>query len=155
MKSKRENIAEYILYLWQMEDFVRAFPEQAEQNKELHEILDMLHADGVWEKGHVQMAENALAELEDLADDLWNEEATFRAAMLRLKPQLNLLKAKTDEPTMSDLRACFTLLYQVMMLRLQKKEISQETEMVVWQVTQTMRYLSKTYKENYDAERAI
>lgn len=155
MKSKRENIAEYILYLWQMEDFVRAFPKQAEQNKELHEILDMLHADGVWEKGHVQMAENALAELEDLADDLWNEEATFRAAMLRLKPQLNLLKAKTDEPTMSDLRACFTLLYQVMMLRLQKKEISQETEMVVWQVTQTMRYLSKTYKENYDAERAI
>lgn len=155
MKSKRENIAEYILYLWQMEDFVRAFPEQAEQNKELHEILDMLHADGVWKKGHVQMAENALAELEDLADDLWNEEATFRAAMLRLKPQLNLLKAKTDEPTMSDLRACFTLLYQVMMLRLQKKEISQETEMVVWQVTQTMRYLSKTYKENYDAERAI
>lgn len=155
MKSKRENIAEYILYLWQMEDFVRAFPEQAEQNKELHEILDMLHADGVWEKGHVQMAENALSELEDLADDLWNEEATFRAAMLRLKPQLNLLKAKTDEPTMSDLRACFTLLYQVMMLRLQKKEISQETEMVVWQVTQTMRYLSKTYKENYDAERAI
>ena len=29
MKSKKENIAEYILYLWQIEDYLRAFPAQA------------------------------------------------------------------------------------------------------------------------------
>jgi hypothetical protein len=35
MRSKKDNIAEYILYLWQMEYFLRAFPDQAEGNEEL------------------------------------------------------------------------------------------------------------------------
>ena len=38
MKNKHDNIAEYILYLWQLEDYLRAFPEQAYQSKELMEI---------------------------------------------------------------------------------------------------------------------
>lgn len=148
MKSKNENIAEYILYLWQIEDYVRAFPEAAEQHPEIHEIAEMMHSEGKMDGGHIDLAEIALGELEDLSYEIAQEEATYRAALLRLQPQLNLLKAKTDDPTMSDLRAGLILLYQVMMLRLQKKEISRETEMVVEQVTALMRYLSKSYRES-------
>ena len=43
MKIKRDNIAEYILYLWQMEDYLRAFPEQAEATQELSELNQMMH----------------------------------------------------------------------------------------------------------------
>ena len=39
MKNKKENIAEYILYLWQLEDYLRAFPEQAEGNDELTDVI--------------------------------------------------------------------------------------------------------------------
>ena len=38
MKSKKDNIAEYILYLWQMEDYLRAFPQNAEA--EAKEVRD-------------------------------------------------------------------------------------------------------------------
>ena len=146
MKSKKENIAEYILYLWQMEDYLRAFPEHAEATPELHELNEMMHREGIMDGGHLALAQNALAELEDLHAELLNEDAMYRAAIIRLQPSLNLLKAKTDNPTMSDLEACFTLLYQIMLLHLQKKPISPETASVQQQATQLLQFLSRTYK---------
>ena len=148
MKIKRDNIAEYILYLWQMEDYLRAFPEQAEATQELSELNQMMHREGIVESGHLQLAQNALSELEDLHAQLLDELATYRAAIIRLQPSLNILKAKTDRPTMSDLEACFLLLYQIMLLRLQKRAISPETAAVQTQVTQLLQYLSKTYHDN-------
>ena len=152
MKTKRENIAEYILWLWQMEDYLRAFPEQAEATQELQELNEMMHREGITESGHLQLAQNALGELEDLNDQLLNEEATYRAAIIRLQPSLNLLKAKTDRPTMSDIEACLVLLYQIMLLRLQKKEITPQTASVQAQATQLLQYLSKVY---YDSKTEV
>ena len=147
-KSKKDNIAEYILYLWQMEDYLRAFPQQADATPELHELNEMMHREGIMEGGHLQLAKVALAELEELHATLLNEDALYRAAIIRLTPQLNLLKAKTDRPTMSDIEACLLLLYQIMLLRLQQKTISPETTAVQQQATQLLQFLSRTYYEN-------
>ena len=123
MKSKKQNIAEYILYLWQMEDYLRAFPQHAEATEELHELNEMMHREGIMDGGHLAIANNALEELEELHATLLNEDAMYRAAIIRLTPQLNLLKAKTDRPTMSDLEACFTLLYQIMLKQKKKRSL--------------------------------
>ena len=147
MILKKNNIAEYILYLWQIEDYLRAFPEQAEANQELQDLNNMMHQENIMEGGHLQIAQNALVELEDLHNDLLDQEATYRAAMIRLTPALNILKSKTDRPTMSDVEACLILLYQIMLLKLKKSPISSETEQVQKQATQVLQYLSKTYKE--------
>ncbi len=148
MRSKHDNIAEYILYIWQMEDYMRAFPEHADATPELHELNEMMHREGITASGHLQLAQIALGELEDLSEQLQNEDALYRAAMFRLQPSLNLLKAKTDRPTMSDIEACLTLLYQIMLLRLQKREITPETADVQQRATQVLQFLSKTYYEN-------
>lgn len=148
MKSKKENIAEYILYLWQMEDYLRAFPAQADATAELHELNEMMHREGIVEGGHLQLAQNALSELEELHSRLLQEDAIYRAAIIRLTPSLNLLKAKTDRPTMSDIEACLLLLYQIMLLRLQKREITPETANVQQQATQLLQFLSKTYHDH-------
>ena len=151
MRSKKENIAEYILYLWQMEDYLRAFPQHAESTTELSEINEMMHREGIMDGGHLAIANNALAEMEDLHMQILDEEALYRAAMIQLQPSLNLLKAKTDRPTMSDVEACLTLLYQIMMLRLQKREISKETADVQKQATLLLQFLSRTYYEQATA----
>lgn len=151
MKSKKDNIAEYILYLWQMEDYLRAFPQNAEATPELHELNEMMHREGILEGGHLALANNAMTELIDLHATLLNEDAMYRAAIIRLQPSLNLLKAKTDRPTMSDIEACLVLLYQIMLLRLQKKEISPETVSVQQQATQVLTFLSRTYHDDQAA----
>ena len=146
MKSKKENIAEYILYLWQMEDYLRAFPQNAEATEELHELNEMMHREGIMEGGHLALANNALNELIDLHAQLLDEDAMYRAAVIRLQPSLNVLKAKTDRPTMPDIEACLVLLYQIMLLRLQKRLISPETASVQQQATKLLKFLSGAYR---------
>ena len=132
MISKKDNIAEYILQTWQMEDLVRAFQndEALEQNAYLRDLKDMMRAEGVLERGHVQLAQIAVSEMDELHSRLYDEEATYRAAWLQLLPSINILKAKTDDPTQSDMQMCLTFLYEIMLLRLQKKPISPETTAV-------------------------
>lgn len=144
-KNKKDNIAEYILYLWQIEDYLRAFPQQADATPELQEFNQMMHREGIIDGGHLQLAKNALNELEELHTRFLNEDAMYRAAIIRLQPSLNLLKAKTDRPTMSDIEACLTLLYQIMLLHLQKKEISAQTASVQQQATGLLQFLSRAY----------
>ena len=153
MKNKRENIAEYILWIWQLEDYLRAFPNAATDNENpspdmrfLAELSEMMHREGVTEKGHVQLARNAMAELEELHRRLLDEDASYHAAMIRLTPALNILKSKTDTPLMSDLEAGLTLLYQVLLLRLQHKDITPATAETQTQVTRLLQFLSKIYR---------
>ena len=147
MILKKNNIAEYILYLWQIEDYLRAFPQQAEANQELRDLNEMMHQENIMNGGHLQLAKNALDELEDLHNDLLDQEATYRSAIIQISPSLNILKSKTDRPTMSDIEACLVLLYQIRLLNLQKKPISSDTVQVQQQATKLLQYLSKTYKE--------
>lgn len=151
MKNKRENIAEYILYLWQLEDYLRAFPEQAETNAELHEIHEMMHREGITDSGHLRLAQNALQEMEQVHAELLDQEAQYRAMIIRVQPALNILKSKTDCPTMSDVEACLILLYQIMMLRLQQKPVSEETAAVQQQATRLLQIISRAYYDNQTA----
>ena len=93
MILKKNNIAEYILHIWQIEDYLRAFPQQAEANQDLHDFYDMMHQENIMERGHLQLAKNALSELEELHADILQQEATYRAAMIQLTPSLNIFKA--------------------------------------------------------------
>ncbi len=154
MISKQENIAEYILQMWQMEDLVRAFhsDEALAQNTFLSNVKNMLQQEGIMQAGHTQVSMVALKELEDLHAEVYQQEATYRAAWLALMPQMVLFKAKTNNPTMSDMEACFTFLYDIMLLRLQKKEITPETAATQEQVSNLLRYLASTYKQNLPTE---
>lgn len=129
-----------------MEDYLRAFPQNAEATEELHELNEMMHREGIMEGGHLALANNALNELIDLHAQLLDEDAMYRAAVIRLQPSLNVLKAKTDRPTMSDIEACLVLLYQIMLLRLQKRPISPETASVQQQATKVLKFLSGAYR---------
>ena len=154
MTTKHDNIAEYILQTWQMEDLVRAFQndEALEQNQYLHDLREMMRAEGVLERGHVALAIIAVQELDELHAQLYDEEATYRAAWLQLMPSINILKAKTDNPTQSDMEMCLTFLYEIMLLRLQHKAISPETTAVQQDVSRLLAYLASEYKERSEEE---
>ena len=152
MISKKDNIAEYILQTWQMEDLVRAFQndEALEQNTYLRDLKDMMRAEGVMERGHIQLAEIAVSEMDELHHQLYDEEATYRAAWLQILPSITMLKAKTDDPTQSDMQMCLTFLYEIMLLRLQKKPISPETTAVQQSVSRLLAILAATYRDLAD-----
>ena len=84
-KLRKENIAEYLLYMWQVEDIIRAnqwdiekiktnvinqFEVSSEQKQELiqwyEELIDMMYHENVKERGHLQINNNVIIQLSDL-----------------------------------------------------------------------------------------
>ena len=149
IKSKTENIAEYILYLWQMEDYLRAFPSMADGNEELENYLTMMHDEGIMENGHLQLAINAIEELEDLHQEIIRQEETYKNAFKKLQPALISYRILIDKPAISDIETCLTFMYNILLLRLQNKTISNETKMTQEAITGILKYLSETYFSNF------
>ncbi len=84
-KKRKENIAEYILYMWQIEDLIRAngfdmdrirqniidkFNIDDASKPELEEwyesLIDMMRREGVTQSGHLQINDNILNQLVQL-----------------------------------------------------------------------------------------
>lgn len=154
MTKKSDNIAEYILSMWQMEDLVRAYQDDAtlEQNQFLMEIKNMMLSEGIMPSGHTQLTMIAIEEMQDVHTELYDKDAQYRAAWIQLRPALTVLKSKTDDPTMSDIEMCLTFLYEIMLLRLQKREISAETLAIQHQVSSVLRFIALAYHANLTEE---
>ena len=89
-KLRKSNIAEYLLYMWQVEDLLRAFgldfdklkvdylsrfsgladDERQRMEKWYRQLIDMMHREGVTERGHLQICKNVLINLSDLHHQL-------------------------------------------------------------------------------------
>ena len=108
--KRRENIAEYILYLWQLEDLLRALqfsPEAifstliaprkdiAEEQKHVYllwymDIANLLHQEGKDEKGHLEHTLHLIGDLHDLHLQLMKLSVGehYRQTYAKLEPEL-------------------------------------------------------------------
>lgn len=172
--KKKENIAEYLLYMWQIEDLIRAngldidkiqasiidqykdLPE--EQRKEMRDwyesLVDMMRREGVMEKGHLQINKNVIIQLEDLHRQLLNDQkfASYSAQFYHTLPIIVELRAKAGDNKSGEIETCFNALYGILLLRLQGKEISEETKEATAQISKFLAVLSMYYKKDYNKE---
>ncbi len=167
-QKKKENIAEYLLYMWQIEDIIRAYKldidaidEQIiskydvpdEKKKEIHEwyesLIDMMRREEVVESGHLQLNKNVIIDLTDLHLALLKspKEPFYGATFFKTLPYIVELRAKNGNREIGEIETCFNALYGVLMLRLQKKEISEQTQKAVKQITTFLALLSEKYKQ--------
>ena len=173
-EKKRENIAEYLLYMWQIEDLIRANlldiekieeniinkytslePEQKKQLREWYEsLIDMMKREGVAEKGHLQLNKNIIIQLDDLHKRLLADKkfASYAAEFYKTLPYIVELRAKAGENKADEIETSFNALYGLMMLRLAGKEISEDTLQATKQISRFLALLSKYYKLDYNNE---
>ena len=138
--KRRENIAEYILYLWQLEDLLRALqfsPEAifstliaprkdiADEQKHVFllwymDIPTLLHQEGKDEKGHLEHTLHLIGDLHDLHLQLMKLPVGehYRRTYARLEPELPRLRAVLGNPGMNDTELCFRALYAAMLYRI-------------------------------------
>ena len=172
--KKKENIAEYLLYMWQIEDLIRAnqldidkiqeniidkytdlTPEQKKDMREWYEsLIDMMRREGVKEKGHLQINKNVILSLEDLHRRLLADSkfASYSAQFYHTLPLIVELRAKAGEEKANEIETCFNALYGLLMLRLQGKEISEETLQATSQISKFLALLSMYYKKDFNNE---
>lgn len=137
--KRKENIAEYILYLWQLEDLLRALqfsPEAIysqliaprgipEEQRHLYllwymDIVNLLHEEGKDSQGHLEHTLHLIADLHDLHLRLMQLPAgeRYRSVRARLEPHLPSLKLVLADGDMSDTELCFRALYAAMLYRI-------------------------------------
>ena len=173
-QKKRENIAEYLLYMWQIEDLIRAnnldidkiqtsiidqyknlTPEQKKEMRDWYEsLIDMMRREGVVEKGHLQLNKNVIIALDDLHRRLLADSkfAAYSAQFYHTLPIIVELRAKAGEDKAGEIETLFNALYGILMLRLQGKEISEETAQAAAQISKFLALLSHYYKQDFNNE---
>lgn len=172
-KKRRENIAEYILYMWQIEDLIRAngldinkiktnvidsFQLDEAQKKEMEQwyesLIDMMRREGKTESGHLQLNINTLADIAQLHRRLLADpaQARYAAEYYNTLPLIVELRAKAGDNRKGEIETCFDALYGLLMLRLQGKEISKETAQAAAQISRFLATLAAYYKKDQNGE---
>ena len=163
---KQQNIAEYLIYMWQVEDMLRAygcdlerirqnlvsrFPE--EQQGELvqwyEDLLEMMRCEEGMQQGHLQINKNVITWLTDLHLQLLASPKFpyYSAAYYKALPFIVELRSKGVNKEEPELETCFEALYGILLLKLQKKEISEETKKAQEAITTMLSMLSTYYIE--------
>lgn len=166
-KKRKENIAEYLIYMWQIEDIIRAndldidkiktnvidkFELTDAQKREMTEwyesLIDMMRREGVAEKGHLQLNKNVIIQMEDLHRSLLADPRfdKYTAQFYKVLPFIVELRGKAGENPAGEIETCFNALYGMLMMRLKSKEITPETQNAIAQITQFIGMLAAYFK---------
>lgn len=165
-KKRKENIAEYLLYMWQIEDTIRAngmdiekirrniidkFNLDDAQRQEMTEwyesLIDMMRREGVTEKGHLQINRNVIADLVRVHQALLADPGfpEYTAEFYRTLPYIVELRSKAGDAATGEIETCFTALYGMLLLRLQQKEMSEATKTAIEQISRFIATLARNY----------
>ncbi|MDO4738856.1 MAG: DUF4924 family protein [Bacteroidales bacterium] len=171
---KKRNISEYLLYMWQVEDTLRAYgldsermaneyipffqldEEKSELLKGWYEsLIQMMREEKAEEKGHLQINKNILILLTDLHVQLLksSKHPFYSAAYYKVLPFIVELRAKSAESQeKNEVENCFDALYGTMLLKMQKKEISAETATAIDNIAKFIGLLSDYHKKDKAGE---
>ncbi len=165
-KLKKENICEYLLYMWQVEDLIRAFdlnidllneriissyPVSDDERKSLYEwyesLIEMMRLENIQTDGHLQLNKNVIIELNELHELLLKsgQDAGYNAKFYHVVPFINQLRNHSTTES-SDVEVCFNFQYGIMILRMKKAEITPETLQAQTEISKFMVLLAKNYQ---------
>lgn len=167
-KKRKENIIEYILYMWNVEDLIRANgldmsridksvidkygvtdPAQRQQLYDWWDNLcEMMRREGKEQKGHLQI-------FEMLANDLYNfhlylltqqSEIPYQNAFQTAWPDINLLMTKIEGgENMQHVLLGLSAIYDYYLLKLQGKTVLADTTNAIVRISRFLSLLSQKY----------
>ncbi|MBQ0081616.1 MAG: DUF4924 family protein [Alistipes sp.] len=138
-QKRKENIAEYIIYLWQLEDMLRAMKFSAEQiylklveprglSKESEEeylvwymdIVNLLREENKEKVGHLDHTLHLIADLHNLHLQLLTLPVGKHYAELfkTLEPHLLTLRTALQRHDVSDTELCFRAVYAALLYKI-------------------------------------
>lgn len=172
-KKRKENISEYLLYMWQVEDLIRAnhfdsdeirrnlvdrYDQPAAVKEEIarwyEELADMMRQEGVMERGHIQLNKNVIIALTDLHLRLLKspKEMIYGSMYYKTLPYIVQLRAKSGGEEIPEIETCFTAVYGYLVLRMQGKEVSAETLEAIKQISAFLALLAEKYKDDMEGK---
>ena len=155
--------------MWQVEDIIRAYgcslPVLRREylsrfecdNDDRDELVDwygnlirMMNTEGCREQGHLQINKVTLQQLQELHAQLLSSPKFpfYNAEYYKVLPYIVELRNRGASKDENEIETCLNSLYGVMLLRLQKKEVTPNTQHAVKEITTFIGMLSDYSKKD-------
>ena len=164
----QSNIAEYVIYMYQVEDMVRAYnfnidkirvhiirPQvkseslEAEAVKWYEEVIKEMKGRGLTSKGHMHRLGEVITEMIYLHNTLKDvvEDKKYLELIGSADENVEAFQKKSDLGSLHFVEVCFQALYMKLLLKLQGKEIGAESEAAFDTMRIVLAYLTKAYHQ--------
>lgn len=162
-----QNIVEYILYMWQMEDLIRGsnmnlekilnsvFPGSGENDQReeyaiwFTGLIDEMKREGIEKSGHVKSVRTYMKSIDSLHHTLLTvyQEQEYIELYNDTSSHIESLRARISSKDIPATEVSLIGLYGFLILKLSGKEISQETIESMKQIGKLMAYLADSFNK--------
>lgn len=167
-EKKKSNIAEYILYMWQIEDIIRGYnfdlqkiqeeiidnfdttlEIKAEMRDWYKDLIQQMKDQKIEKSGHLKFLNDHVNQLNDLHQMLITayQDHKYQKIYSEAKENMDVLLGKNPGGFNSEIEVCLVGLYGLMTLKLKKTEIGEDTAKAVKTFGNLIGYLAARYKE--------
>jgi len=167
-QKRTNNIAEYIIYMYQTEDLIRAYefdlaaiierivnhtPGNDEEKSSLtswyQELITEMKKQGIEKSGHLEEVQLIVAELSEIYEELQTTDNNFEAVHNRSKSHIEKSKAIAKGQISDEVQICLNGVYGLLLLRMEGKPIAQELMESINAFGDILSYLSFKYKQKH------
>ncbi|RFC53784.1 DUF4924 family protein [Brumimicrobium aurantiacum] len=164
----QSNIAEYVIYMYQVEDMIRAYnfniekiranvirPQVKSESLELEavkwyeDIIQEMKSRGLETKGHLHRLGEVITEMIYLHNTLKDvvKDQKYLDLLTAAEENVEAFQKKSDLGALNIVEVCFQALYMKLLLKLQGKEVSAESEAAFDTMRIVLAYLTKAYHQ--------
>lgn len=148
-EKEKSNIAEYILYMWQIEDIIRSnnfdliqinetvikkfnasIEVQSEMKLWYQNLIEQMMKEGIADKNHLSNTMTYVEELNNLHNSLLTtiQDTEYQACYIKAKGNISNFIIKSGGEAKNEIHACFVALYGYLLLKLKMTDISEATK---------------------------
>ncbi len=167
-EKEKTNIAEYILYMWQIEDIIRSHhfdlaqitetviskfnaPTEVQYDMKFwyQNLIEQMMKEGISDKGHLSSTMKYAAELNNLHNSLLTtiQDIKYQETYLVAKDHINSFMIKSGGEAKNEIHACLTGLYGFLLLKLKGAEISSATRESMGSFSNLLALLVERYNK--------
>lgn len=167
-KKRHENIAEYILYMWQIEEIIRALefdttkisnyvqagyklePDQVEKVYLWYlTIAEKMEADGIKTSGHLRDLDDLMEDLEELHHNLLKEpsQTLYSSVYFQTLPSIIQLRDLSGGEKMGEIETCFVGIFGFLTLKTRGEKVSEETTAAIEQFSTFLAMLADRFRD--------
>jgi hypothetical protein len=168
-QKRKENIAEYIIYMYQVEDMIRAnqldldridrnlisrFDVAYEVKREMREwyksLITMMRDEQKEQKGHLNILNNTVDQLNEMHHEILKQgyDTHYKNLYEKAKSHLEALRMRSGHGSENDIQVALNGLYGLLILKLKKTPITSETTHAFNAITELVAELNVRFMES-------
>ncbi len=166
-KKKQNNVAEYIIHMYQTEDLIRVYEFDMELIKEYvikhipqdevskeeiiawyTDILKSMQDQKLVKKGHLAETQKVVTKLETMKDDLVKTDDEFKKIYLDAKVGIDDMMKMSEGKVDGEIQLCLNAIYGLLIARINGREVPADLQPTLDHFGNVLSYLSYKYKQD-------